>query len=120
MNSEKFNDQQRAIIEILLEEIDREELNKLERKLNTKEYEYEHEHDNCCKMKYIDKIYRKLELENIFSQEILWLYLYNLKQISLLRIYDKLHKINRYLKKPKQPTIPLNTKYLYGKVPLKF
>jgi hypothetical protein len=118
MNNEEFNDQQRAIIEILLEEIDREELNKLERKLNTKEYEYEK--DNVHKMRLIDKIYRKLELENIFSQEILWLYLYNLKQISLLRIYDKLLKINRYLKREKQLTIPLNTKYLYGKTLLKF
>jgi hypothetical protein len=118
MNNEEFNDQQIAIIKILLEEIDREELNKLERKLHTKEYEYEK--DTVHKMQLIDKIYRKLELENIFTQEILWLYLYNLKSISLLRIYDKLQKINKYFREQQQLTIPENTKYLYGKTLLKF
>lgn len=85
------------IIFVLTETIDDNELLKLERKLETTEYDFEK--GMVVRMEYIDMIYRKLT--GILSQEELWFYLYDLKWVSTLRIYDKIGKINRMLNRGK-------------------
>jgi hypothetical protein len=95
MDSGKLlNEKQKIITGILLEEVNDKDLRKAERKLKTTEYDFE-DLGMVCKMEYIDKIYRKLQ--GIFSNEDLWFYLYKLKWVSTLRIYEKMEKINRYL-----------------------